>query len=194
MVELAPWRSPMSRALHLNRALPYARYCQLATVRNNGTPANRTVVFRGFSTEGHLQIVTDQRSEKIQHITQCPWGEICWYFPKTREQFRLSGRVTNIDVDCSDENLSDIRKSLWNTLSDKARAQFAWPFPSHNRENHAAFNRDAPAPDAPLAQFCVLLLAPHRVDHLELRGNPQDRCIYELNNDTNEWRVRIVNP
>jgi pyridoxamine 5'-phosphate oxidase len=45
---LAPWRSPLSRALYRNRNLPYCRYLQLATVRPNGQPANRTVVFRGF--------------------------------------------------------------------------------------------------------------------------------------------------
>jgi hypothetical protein len=45
---LAPWREPLARALHRNRSLAYSRYLQLATVRNNGRPANRTVVFRGF--------------------------------------------------------------------------------------------------------------------------------------------------
>jgi pyridoxamine 5'-phosphate oxidase len=48
MMTLAPWRSALARALHRNRALVYARYFQLATVRADGRPANRTVVFRGF--------------------------------------------------------------------------------------------------------------------------------------------------
>ncbi|NET50524.1 MAG: pyridoxamine 5'-phosphate oxidase, partial [Merismopedia sp. SIO2A8] len=94
----APWRSPLARALHRNRSLPNARYVQLATVRPDGTPANRTVVFRGFvAGRDELQMVSDRRSEKVHHIQhqerhhKSAMGEICWYFPKTREQFRLLG-------------------------------------------------------------------------------------------------------
>ena len=39
-MSLAPWRSLITRALHQNRSLVYARYVQLATVRENGFPAN----------------------------------------------------------------------------------------------------------------------------------------------------------
>ncbi len=47
-MSLAPWRSLITRALHHNRSLAYSRYVQLATIKENGFPANRTVVFRGF--------------------------------------------------------------------------------------------------------------------------------------------------
>jgi pyridoxamine 5'-phosphate oxidase len=47
-MSLAPWRSAIAHALHRNRSLVYARYLQLATVKANSHPANRTVVFRGF--------------------------------------------------------------------------------------------------------------------------------------------------
>jgi len=91
-MSLAPWRSPLSSALHKNRSLPYARYFQLATVRANGHPANRTVVFRGFLEDtDQLKIITDSRSQKVDQIDQHSWGEACGYFPKTREKFRLAG-------------------------------------------------------------------------------------------------------
>ena len=77
-MSLAPWRSLLSRALHQNRSLPYARYFQLATVRANGHPANRTVVFRGFLDDtNQLKIITDSRSQKIEQIAQQSWGEAC---------------------------------------------------------------------------------------------------------------------
>ena len=67
--KLSPWRSILSRALHRNRSLPNARYFQLATVDFGGKPTNRTVVFRGFLDQSNqLQIITDRRSEKINHI------------------------------------------------------------------------------------------------------------------------------
>ena len=193
MVRLAPWRSPLSRALHHNRALPYAKYFQLATIREDGKPANRTVVFRGFLDDDHVQIVTDQRSEKVQQLVQQPWGEVCWYFPKTREQFRLMGSLTLIDSDCTDEHLLGARQSLWKTLSDKARSQFTWPFPGHPRESDEAVQTNLSLPEYPVKHFCLLLLSPRRVDHLELRGDPQNRYIYELT-DTQEWSIRAVNP
>ncbi|MCA1991428.1 MAG: pyridoxamine 5'-phosphate oxidase family protein, partial [Coleofasciculus sp. S288] len=92
-MSLAPWRSLLASALHKNRSLPYARYFQLATIRADGRPANRTVVFRGFlDSTNQLKIITDTRSQKAEQIDHQPWGEVCWYFPKTREQFRLLGQ------------------------------------------------------------------------------------------------------
>ncbi|MFM7425627.1 MAG: pyridoxamine 5'-phosphate oxidase family protein, partial [Elainella sp.] len=92
--DLAPWRTPLARALHRNRALAYARYFQLATVQHDGKPANRTVVFRGFLEPGNrLKLIADRRSQKIDQLAHQPWAEVCWYFPKTREQFRLSGTM-----------------------------------------------------------------------------------------------------
>jgi hypothetical protein len=42
----APWRALVEKSLARNRVLPNARYIQIATVRPDGRPANRTVVFR----------------------------------------------------------------------------------------------------------------------------------------------------
>jgi hypothetical protein len=42
----APWRSLLQRSLSQNSSLPYAKYMQLASVRPDGRPAARTVVFR----------------------------------------------------------------------------------------------------------------------------------------------------
>jgi hypothetical protein len=42
----APWKALLQKSLALNSSLPQAKYLQLATVRPDGRPANRTVVFR----------------------------------------------------------------------------------------------------------------------------------------------------
>lgn len=200
---LAPWRQPLAHALHRNRSLPYARYVQLATVRSDGYPANRTIVFRGFlDNTNQLKFVTDRRSDKAEQIPHHPWGEICWYFPKTREQFRLFGSLTLIDENSTDAALSKARTQQWQELSDSARSQFAWPHPSKPKADASAFN--LPAPDAltPLFNFCLLLLNPTQVDHLELRGDPQNRCLYQQVSqpesksglDDTNWSVQNVNP
>lgn len=193
-MSLAPWRSPLAHALHRNRALAYARYVQLATVRSNGKPANRTVVFRGFlENTNQLRFVADRRSEKAGQIEVQPWGEVCWYFPKTREQFRISGKLTVISADHTDEVLLKARKMLWHDLSDGGRSQFAWAYPGQTKTE--PLEQTTPDPLNPLRSFCLLLLEPTQVDHLELRGDPQNRYLYSKKEpDLEDWSMEEVNP
>jgi len=194
-MSLAPWRSRLSRALHKNRSLPYARYFQLATVRADGTPANRTVVFRGFLDDtNQLKIITDARSQKAEQINYQSWGEACWYFPNTREQFRLAGQLILIGAEHSDPLLQKARLTTLQDLSDSARLQFAWPHPGEARaKSDGDFSPPPPALDQPLPNFCLLLLDPVQVDHLELRGDPQNRCLYQKNL-AHDWLQQAVNP
>ncbi|MER3433944.1 MAG: pyridoxamine 5'-phosphate oxidase [Leptolyngbya sp. ERB_1_1] len=192
-MSLAPWRSVLARALHRNRSLPYARYVQLATVRSNGKPANRTIVFRGFLDEtNQLKFVVDDRSEKLQQIEHCPWAEVCWYFPNTREQFRIAGKLSLIDRASLSELLQKARQTAWQELSDSARTQFAWAHPGQPRAATETFSPPMPSQADPLPQFCLLLLDPTEVDHLELRGEPQNRYQYHLHGG--DWTVEEVNP
>lgn len=213
---LAPWRSPLSRALHRNRAQPFARYLQLATVRPDGTPANRTIVFRGFlANTNRLMFICDRRSEKTDHIIHASAAEACWYFTKTREQFRLSGHLTLITAQTgADDELKkaysaqtamlqagqQARHTVWQNISANAKIQFAWPHPKAPRADTAAFSPPAPDEQTPPPTFCLLLLTVHCVDHLALRGEPQDRTLYELTGDSEiagqieAWRTVSVNP
>jgi pyridoxamine 5'-phosphate oxidase len=194
-MSLAPWRSAIAHALHRNRSLVYARYLQLATLQANGRPANRTLVFRGFLEDtNQLKFITDSRSAKVDQIQQQPWAEICWYFPNTREQFRISGCLTLVSGDDSDQNLQPARIAMWQELSDAARLQFAWPHPGKLRvENPEAFAPPAPEPVQPGSNFCLLLLDPVQVDHLELRGEPQNRWLYHRD-EQQEWSSQAINP
>lgn len=195
-MSFAPWRSLLARSLHQNRHLPYARYFQLATVQTNGRPANRTVVFRGFlDNTDQLKTITDARSQKPEQIKHQSWGEVCWYFPETREQFRLAGQLTLVDADHPSQTLKAARQATWRDLSDASRLQFAWPHPGKVREDNSAFSPPSPNLEEPLPIFCLLLLEPLEVDHLELRGDPQNRCryLYCPNGDT-QWVEQAVNP
>jgi len=191
---LAPWRSLITRALHQNRSLVYARYVQLATVRENGFPANRTVVFRGFLDDtNQLKFITDIRSAKAEQISKQSAAEICWYFPNTREQFRITGELILISA-ASHPHLQPARIKMWQELSDAARLQFAWPIPGDIRgQTPEAFIPPAPDTIKPLENFCLLLLEPVKVDHLELRGEPQNRTIYQLD-ENQSWYCQEINP
>lgn len=193
-MSLAPWRSPLARALHRNRSLPYARYLQLATIKEDGRPANRTVVFRGFVEDtNQLKFVTDSRSDKASQIEHQAACEICWYFPNTREQFRIAGSLQLIGANFVDASLQSVRQQAWQELSDAARLQFSWPHPGKPRSDSAAFNPEPPSPTEPLPHFCLVLLEPHQVDHLELRGEPQNRWLYQLD-QSQAWSSQAINP
>lgn len=194
--DIAPWRSPLSRALYRNRAQAFCRFLQLATVRADGTPANRTVVFRGFLENSNLlMFISDLRAEKTSQIEHQPHAEACWYFTKTREQFRIGGQLSVVTADTLEPLLLQARQQLWQRISDSARLQFAWPHPKAPRSEDADFSPPAPDPQTPLPTFCLLLLNPYRVDQLSLRGAPQDRTIYRRVDEGDEkWVVSAVNP
>jgi len=200
---IASWREPLDRAISRNRSQPHSRYFQLATVKTDGHPANRTVVFRGFLGEtNQIEIVTDSRSEKADQIYQQPWGEICWYFTETREQFRIAGQMTLVGATHPDPELQIARSILWQELSDKARASFLWPHPGtesaggdadrrRGRLRYAAFSPTDPAePEKP---FCLLLLDPVMVDRLELTGDRHNRWLYLRDRDL-LWSTKAINP
>ncbi|MEB3267226.1 MAG: Npun_F5749 family FMN-dependent PPOX-type flavoprotein [Leptolyngbya sp.] len=187
---LAPWRSPLARALHRNRSRPDSRYLQLATLRADGRPANRTVVFRGFREEGDdLLFITDARSDKVPPLASQPDAEACWYFPTSREQFRLSGTVVLITAQEPEPALQAERQRLWQAQSERSRQSFTWPTPGQPRQE-TGFDR--PLPADPPAAFAVLILTPTWVDHLELRGHPQQRYRYDWTGD--RWTMQAINP
>ncbi|MEB3160571.1 MAG: Npun_F5749 family FMN-dependent PPOX-type flavoprotein [Synechocystis sp.] len=194
-MSLAPWRSPLAHALHRSRRYPEARYFQLATVDAEGFPHNRTVVFRGFTHESNgIKIITDRRSAKIPHLHYQPRAAICWYFSKTREQWRFQGTIQLITDAETDTARSQDRQQIWQSLSDNARVQFAWPSPASLRPDvEQAIDVDFPDPITPLPTFYVLYFHPHQVDHLELRGNPQNLTRYCLAADQC-WDIQHLFP
>ena len=192
---LAPWRSPLSSAIHRNRSKPHSRYFQLATVTSEGYPANRTVVFRGFLDDelNRLKIITDSRSAKIQDIEHQATAEACWYFTKTREQFRITGELQLITVDTTEPDLQQARQTTWQNISDSARSQFAWPKPAQPAADKAEFDIEPPDVETPLNNFCLLLLTPTKIDHLQLKSDPQQRHLYTLQGNRT-WTTQAVNP
>lgn len=193
-MSVAPWRSQIERALEEHREITYARYFQLATITPENRPANRTVVFRGFDVErDRLKVVTDLRSDKVCHIAHQPWAEACWYFPQTWEQFRLSGILSLVKADDADITLQQARQASWQALSDAARLQFACSSEPGKPKIEDAIAPLQPDPIKPLPNFCLLLLEPMQVDYLLLRGEPQNRWLYDRG-DNHQWFVQEINP
>lgn len=196
---VAPWRDVLKRALGANRGVRHSRYVQLATVRPDGRPANRSVVYRGFLGEDSdvLTFVTDSRSRKIEEIAHCPWAEVAWYLPQTREQFRFLGRLTVVDAATEDAALQRGRLVAWKNMSDPGRQQFLWPHPGEPRgEDASVFKPEPPTGEDPVVDtFCLVCLTVEEVDHLSLAKNVRHRYVRGEGSEAGEaWQVQNVNP
>ena len=192
---MVQWRDTILKSLKKNSRLAYARYAQLATVKEDGRPANRTIVYRGFLEDTpKLTFVTDRRSKKINELRANPWVELCWYFPQTREQYRIAGTMRVVKVDEADNAMLAARETAWKRMSDGARSQFAWPFPGLERtEDDSSWDPEPVTEDRPpLEEFCLLVLDPHEIDHLQLKSN--ERNVFSKADAGEEWNQLRVNP
>jgi PPOX class probable FMN-dependent enzyme len=187
------WRVDLDRSLAAHGDDPVAKYLSLATVGYDTRPSNRMVVFRGFKPDtNELLIVSDGRATKITEIRRNARAEACWYFPKTREQYRIAGSVRVLDG--SDRSMAQLRVDLWRGLTDDARKQYTWPTPGTDWVPEKSFMFDEPAPNKaiPPIPFFVLMLSIDAVDYLSLATTPPTRRKHEWAENT--WKVRQVNP
>ena len=153
------------------------------------------MVFRGFyKNTSSLMIATDCRSNKIKDIGINPRGVVCCYFYGTQEQYRISGDIRVIDMECRDQEYAAARHELWGILSDSIKEQFYWPQPgSPCRTVNGSQTVSAPSSANPPASFCLLVLKPDYVDYLNLGFRPHRRIIHELQRD-GTWSEQAVNP
>lgn len=193
----SPWRSDIVRALYQNKSRADAKYFQLATVSPMGLPSCRTVVFRGFEANSNNIIIhTDSRSVKISHIEHNPQVEICWYFPNSREQFRVVGKAIIIDGKSQPKSL---RNHHWHNLSNSAKSAYFQAEPGSilglNDQHQAVVEHPGDMRDAP-DQFVLLSVIPDQVEHLQLKPNPHKRLVYHLQHDQvdHQWLRKEIHP
>ncbi|WP_166422755.1 pyridoxamine 5'-phosphate oxidase family protein [Paraglaciecola sp. 20A4] len=185
------WQSTIERALEVHLSSVTSRYLQLATVDRHGYPHCRTIVFRGFN-EGKNQIYlhTDNRSEKMSHLTQKSQVEACWYFAQTREQFRFSGYmdciahqpgIENQHIDNMNEHSNfdaqKLRHAHWRNLSDALRESYADDYDAANPSEH----------------FVLLRLHITQVDYLRLMATPHLRVLYRQDAQSH-WHAESIRP
>ena len=213
---LPAWRAAVTSALERNGANPTSRFVQVATIRaSDGAPAVRTVVFRGFwddfvddvgdAGRAHaLVFCADARSEKMRDVARDARAEMAWYFPETREQFRVSGTLTRATATATRDDEDSLeseraRVALWRRMRRGARGQFLWPTPggarakaeSGTRDPHDVDESDARLNDDVAGEhFALVAMRATRVDHLRLKLN--ERVVYEEMEGA--WTATRVNP
>ena len=92
-------REWVASAVRVGVSEPFA--VSLATADSHGRPGNRTVLAKSLDASG-LLFVTSRGSAKGSELTENPYAAALMYWRETRQQLRLTGRVTPIDPAESD--------------------------------------------------------------------------------------------
>ncbi|KAK7275390.1 hypothetical protein RIF29_16506 [Crotalaria pallida] len=191
------WKQLLLSALESNAHLKHSCFFQLASIGTNGTPSNRTVVFRGFQDNTHnILINTDSRSRKIAELVRNPCAEICWYFTDSWEQFRITGNVDVIDRSNPDPLKLRQREKSWFARSLSSRIQYLVPEPGVPILSEQAQPEISLDPSTgPVDAFCLLILEPNQVDYLNLKSNQRLTFKSSVSATAEKsWIVERVNP
>ena len=184
---LPPWRPLLRGALERQGRSPQARWLQLASLAQDGTPRVRTLVFRCWVGVAALDLLTDRRSAKSGELKGMAPLELCWVLPKARCQFRLRGHRLQL---ASVEEHQALERH-WQALTPKGRALWGWPAPGEPLQADAPFPRaledSVPRPE----HFELLRVQLQRVELLELVGHPHRRRSWRA---ANGWQEERLNP
>lgn len=177
-----PWRQPFEAALQRNA--PQAEV-QVATVSPEGIPAVRTVLLRGVE-EGQPYFFTDTRSRKADHLRENPRLALVMWFPKSQEQFRLSGRA-QLHGMRAEGPWAELRQRAWTGLPAEEQQFFLGSPPGHAVITHEA----RPVPPGPPQEFLVVSLEVQEADWLT-EAPPPARVGFRLLG--NGWVQQALTP
>ena len=163
----------------------------MATVSAGGEPELRTVILRGISKTGQPYFFSDARTQKGAALAILPKLELCAYWRKSNEQFRLRGAAELVMN--ADSPWSQRRLELWRSQNEDNQALFLGAAPGTRLKHTTTSKRhtDKQPTDKPPAHFILIVLNPERVDYLKL-AQPHHRTLYRLKNG--EWQTQAVVP
>ena len=187
LMSLPPWRSLLRGARQREGRSPGATWLQLATVSADGTPRVRTLVFRGWSSAGELELLTDVRSDKPAELLTQPGVELCWLFRKAREQFRLRGSADLVSAEEEPEALLD----HWQRLSPSGRMVWAWPSPGEPFDSQGPWPQEVADAQPVSAHLLIMRIALDRVEQLDLKPHPHLRRCWTRQEG---WAEQRLNP
>jgi pyridoxamine 5'-phosphate oxidase len=88
----------------------------ISTVDSEGKPSSRTVLLKGFDTEGFL-FYTNYNSRKAKHIEHQPSVSLTFYWPDLMRQIHIEGMAGKVSAEKSDAYFqtrpSSSKRSAW---------------------------------------------------------------------------------
>jgi len=158
-------------------------WIQLSTIGLNNSPKVRTVVFRRWSKNYEMEILTDKRSEKFKELEKNNNVEICWLFPKAKCQYRFMGTAKT--------DLSEEVDDIWQNLSPHSRSLWAWPLPGAKYNVNSIYPLEIKDGVSKPKNFILLKIEIAEVDQLLLQ---QPRHIRKRWIKSNGWIEERINP
>ena len=184
---LPPWRPLLRGARQREGRAPGAGWLQMASVAPDGTPRVRTLVFRGWSADSDLELLSDARSEKPVELSGQGQVELCWLFRKVREQFRLRGGAQVLGHSEVPEALRD----HWQRLTPGGRSVWAWPHPGQPFEPAGPWPQEVADGAPPPPHLVLIRIQVQRVEQLDLKPHPHRRLCWDRDDG---WVERRLNP
>ena len=151
---------------------------------------------RDIYDERAIVVTTDSRSDKVGQLhamkatsasldlaspatahepslAHTPLSELCWWFPMTKEQYRLLGHTQLVTASHPSAALLSLRAHTWQHMSPPSRSQFEMPAPGSRKERAKQGDLDRYEPQHPSVElvsdnFALLLLYPLRCDYVYL--------------------------
>ena len=180
---MPPWLSVISNAQEKESEFYSSRLIQLATIGLDNTPKVRTVVFRGWTNLYEMMILTDKRSQKYYELMTNNNVEVCWFFLKSKCQFRLRG-ISNFDH--SNDTIQH-----WDKLDDQTKSMWNWPIPGNRFENNPSEAKSLNKNSDILNNFILIKVSIRHVDQLILEKPFHIRKQWSI---TNQWLEERINP
>ena len=181
------WQSMLSQSLQAEYG-PRPNVGTLATVDTGGMPRARAVVCRRLAEDGAAYITSDARSGKSQDARANAHGELVFWLPSRREQFRLWGDVVRIGPGSADPELAE----AWTQLPAVTRATFFWPQPGAPRAPESDFRKSAPGDLPPPDTFEILVLRPTLIRYVALQFQPHRAR--KWTREGANWEAHDINP
>lgn len=157
------------------------RYFTLATVGLDQIARLRTVVLRKVTPDLKLIFYTDRRSKKVTHIVENDKVSLLFYHPKLMLQLKVEGKAKIV----KDE---EVLKTYWNGIQPNSRKDYITQRPPGstitnpddveylNEENH----------------FCIIEIAPFKIEYLKLKRPNHLRIKYSKHED--DWEGEFLVP
>lgn len=174
------WHALLATSIEEMRDEPH--FVQFATVTPQGLPQVRTLVCRNVDDEGSLYFTTDGRSAKIAELNHNSSVQACWYFARSREQYRFTASAS--------WQCGEVAQPMWQKLSEATQQTFYSPTPGLPVARGGISTYEAFA--TPPEDFCVLKLTVSEVDYLSLTPSPHERILFTKR--AGEWASQHVAP
>ncbi|DBA96351.1 TPA: hypothetical protein ACH3X3_002526 [Trebouxia sp. C0006] len=189
------WQTKLQQVLY---AAAENKFVQVATVREDGTPACRTMGLAGFipATQQAL-LQTHAKSYKPSHLAKNNWVEICKWNAASQQQFRLRGPVTVVDADSKNEAFQSLRQQEYKRLGTPSVLQWY-----HNADRapgkpfqspvHQTTDQQDKAPPS----FLLLVVDVAEVDYVHLESDTRAIWIKQQSSadDQHVWHKQDLNP